>query len=214
MNRFGTICAALGLACLGAAPASATTIFDDDFTEIVTFEDINLGTTGSLTNFAIVDGTVDGYTDNGFGLPCPSAGCLDLDGTTANAARMESIDLNLTGGFDYTLTLNIAGSRRSGVADTLSFGLFDTLGILVQDTQTLLPGEGFLGLSIAFSLTADTTAKIFLDHAGGDNFGMLLDRVTLTQNDVNAVPVPAALPLLTSILAGFGVMGWRRHKRA
>jgi len=218
MRRLPTTFSALlfALSCVllfpPLAPASAASIvFDDDFTEqgaAGNFSQINFTT---LANFSIANGSVDFYTNGGFGLPCPSNGCLDLDGTTGNAARLETAGFNLTSGLDYTLALNIAGNQRGGASDSLTFGLISAGGVLAQTTVTLPINAGFQSVTVAFSALGDVVGRIFIDHAGGDNFGILLDRVTLTSSDVTTVPLPAALPLLGFGLAGLSLMKRRRR---
>ena len=51
-------------------------------------------------------------------------------------------------------------------------------------------------------------------NIGPINIGANLTSLTLTANSVSAVPLPAALPLLASGLGGFGLLGWRRKRKA
>lgn len=61
------------------------------------------------------------------------------------------------------------------------------------------------GLSTWFhwNITSNTTGSHFKNYGQGD--------INL---ELTPVPVPAALPLLASALAGFGLFGWRRRRRA
>lgn len=209
MHRYPALlcAAAFAISILFLAPTSsavAAVVFDDDFAEFGStpgFTSINQAT---LDNFSIVDGSVDAFTNTGFSLACPSTGCLDLDGTTGNAGRLESVGVNLTSGLTYTLSLNLSGNQRNAAVETLTFGLLGTGGVLASESLNVLSNSGFFLTSLDFTATATTVAQIFIDHDGGDNFGIILDRVTLTSNTVSTVPLPAALPLLALGLAGLG----------
>ncbi len=209
MSVFRFFIAAMLLTAPVAAPAATTTIFTEDFAEEVA------GATGTvatlnfagLDQFDIVDGAVDLFTNGGFGLPCGSAGCLDLDGTVGNAARLESKSaLSFASGASYDFTLDISGKNGNG-NESLTFGVIggpsQVLSMPVNDNAARTVTLSFIG--------AGSVAKIFIDHAGGDNFGILLDAVTITETTGAAViPLPAALPLMLAGLGGLAYVGRRR----
>lgn len=207
MKFLGTTCAA-ALMLASAASATTTTLFDDDFAAEVAGAAGTVQTNNftGLANWTVTEGTVDLYTSGGFGLPCGSAGCLDLDGSSANAGRLETTaGFTFLAGATYTLSLDFAGRNRDG-DETLTFGV---AGIFTQALSFLSADLTDVTESVTFSVGSDVMGGLFIDHDGGDNFGMLLDRVTLTQT-MAVIPVPAAGFLLLAGLGGLGAMRRRR----
>ena len=203
----------LALAPFSASAAAVTVFFDDFAAEVVGkpttgFSQINFS---PLSQWDIVDGSVDLFTNLGFGLPCGSEGCLDLDGTTSNAARLESkSSFNFMSGVSYDLTLNISGKNGNG-SESLTFGLVggqtQVLSMPAGDNGARLETLSFIG--------GGSAAKLFIDHDGGDNFGILLDSVTLSADmgpQPGVIPLPATLPLVVGALAALGVVGARRRR--
>jgi hypothetical protein len=193
--------------------AVAATLFDDDFAADVA----GMPTTGfAQTNFSplsqwdIKDGAVDLFTNGGFGLPCGSAGCLDLDGSVANAVRMETTSaISFVVGAVYEMTLIISGKNGNG-GESLTYGIVGG-----QSGSLSMPSGDNVARTVSFSFApgAAFSAKLFVDHAGGDNFGILLDRVTLTETTPTpgVVPLPATLPLAVGALVALGLVRARRR---
>lgn len=205
--------AAILAVCLpGLASAATTTLFDDDFAPEVagavgTVSTLNF--TG-LTNWTITDGAVDLFTNGGFGLPCGSAGCLDLDGSVTNAVAMQTnVAFSFVTGNTYDLALDLSGRNSSG-AESLDFGILGGPSV----NYSVAAGAPAAGIqTLSFTALSDFSGAIFLDHAGGDNFGLLLDRVTLTEttpNGIAPVPLPASSLLM---VAGFGALALQRRRR-
>jgi hypothetical protein len=69
---------------------------------------------------------------------------------------------------------------------------------------------GYAQAGVPTPSSSTVIARIVFDHAGGDNFGLLLDNVELNAR-VSSVPEPASLMLLGSGLAGPAV--WRRNRQ-
>lgn len=207
--RKATVALAL-LAVPAMASAAPFTLFTEDFAE----ELASVSPANQVTNFAaldqftITDGTVDLFGNGGFGLSCPSFGCLDLDGSTDNAVRMETAALGFLAGVDYTLSFNIRGNERNQADDTLTVGIDN--GVLAGQTLTRAANDPYGVVSYMFTVAADTNGKLFFDHAGGDNFGILLDRVDIV-GDSAVVPLPATLPLIVGALGLLGVARARRR---
>jgi hypothetical protein len=201
---------ALALA-LSPLAAGATTLFDDDFAaEVPNSPGVAVLNFGSLTQWDITDGAVDLFTNGGFGLPCGSAGCLDLDGSVQNAVRMETkASLAFVAGDVYQMTLVISGKNGNG-SESLSYGIVGGPGSTLS-----MPSGDNAGRTVSFSFLPGVgfSAKLYVDHAGRDNAGILLDRVTVTgpTSQPGVVPLPATLPLAVGALASLGLVRARRR---
>lgn len=208
MIKFSALAAVL-LAMPVAGEAATVTVFSEDFASEVAGKGLpvqQVNFTG-LDQFDIIDGSVDLFTNGGFGLPCGSGGCLDLDGTSSSAARIESSsDLTFAAGLAYEITLGISGKNRNG-SETLTFGVLGGASSVVSmpsgDNSARIETLAFTGTGIS--------APIFIDHDGGDNFGILLDSVTVAETTA-PVPLPASLPLLLAALGGAALLGRRRGR--
>lgn len=202
-----TVLSGLALCFLAMAPiANAAVIFEDDFNHGQSAT-INWAVApGSFTNWNITDGSVDAYTNGGFGLPCTSLGCLDLDGTTNNAATLETQQIfNFAAGETYRLVLLIGGAQRNAPDDLLGVSIAG-FGINLS-----VPSASSISETIIdFSPASAQSTSLLLEHAGGDNFGVLLDKVTLSSLGNGNVPSPGTLALLGLGIAGFGLR--RRQK--
>lgn len=201
------------VATLAALPVGAnatTVIFFDDFAAEVANASGTVATTNftGLVNWTITDGAVDLFTNGGFGLPCGSAGCLDLDGSTSNAVTMNTNSaFAFVAGSIYDIAINISGKNGSN-AETLSFGL---TGTTLSRTFTMPTGDTAARIeTLSFTAASDFSASLFIDHFGGDNRGILLDSVTVSL-DAAPVPLPASLPLLA---AAGGALALIRRRRA
>jgi hypothetical protein len=194
---------------LGAAlPASAaTTLFSDNFNAET------LGLNATLSQWNIQRGSVDVIGNPGFFDIYPGNGrYLDLDGSTGAAGRIESMALfPLVVGETYRLSFSYGRNPGLGLTpESMRFGVTDNFAdpfslLLNQSIPTLL--------SFSREFTASAAGgRIFFDHAGGDNAGIVIDNVLLESLDRTAVvPVPAALPLMLAGLAGLGFIARRRR---
>jgi hypothetical protein len=206
MKKRLTFCAAI---LMSSATAQAATLFDDDFAAEVASATGTVATINftALENWDIIGGAVDLLTNGGFGLPCGSTGCLDLDGSVRDGVQMETkTAFSFTAGTTYNLALDFAG-RNGGGAETITFGLSAGVRIL-----NFAPADATdVTETLSFTAATDFSSTLFIESAGGDNFGMLLDRVTLSSDAAPVVPLPASSLLLG---AGIGALAWRARKRA
>jgi len=111
-------------------------------------------------------------------------------------------------GFDVLLFVNLMDEIATGAGlgvDPLSGGT----GFLAD-----LPAE-MAALSVFATLIPEegTTFSAAFDGFGIFDVELAQGETQFILANVTAVPVPAAFPLLASVLVGFGVMGWRRRKR-
>lgn len=205
MSRLTRLAALAALAASGMASpvllpnAQAAIIFSDDF------EAEAFGINTTLDNWDITDGTIDVVGPSSFGLSCNgSSKCLDLDGSSNNAGRIETelLSLNLTG--THSLSFDLSGNQRGGANDTVQV----FIGATLLDTITLAPSAGFSTHTLLFNVPSATNTRIIFDHAGGDNFGLILDNVVL--RGPTGVPEPMTLSLLGAGLIGIG--GLRRRR--
>lgn len=192
----------------GYVQAAPVVLFADDFeSEAAT------GTTFNYTAFTswnVVNGTVDLISSGDFSIDCVGmmGWCVDLDGTTDTAGRLESKSaFALTPSVTYTLTFDISGNQRVPGTDSMTFGLTDGSTEIFSDTITKSITDPFETITRNITVTSATNAMLFFDHAGGDQFGLILDSVTLT-----AVPIPPAIWLLGTGL--LGLIGISRRKKA
>jgi len=205
----------LFITALFSVNAMAVLLFDDDFDE----DDItgsHLNFTG-LNEWVITDGTVDAFVNGGFGLSCPSTGCLDLDGSTGDAVTMETDAVfNFVNTELYLLELIVSGNQRGG-SDSFAFGVPGVA--LLQASGTVASTDPFSPFTFLF--TSSSSSVIEIEHAGGDNFGVILDRVRLCTvpdrstftcaNGNGSVPEPGTIVLIGLGLAG---LGFARRKKA
>jgi PEP-CTERM motif len=199
----GAVALAVVALAAAASPASATVIFSDDF-------DANsLGLNSTPTGWSAVGGTVDIvgtglFTSLCAGGPSP-ARCIDLDGSTGDAADLQTSVAIPTAG-SYLLSFWLQPNDRGGDSDTvtISFGSYSeifTLPSLGNDADSWV----FYQRSVSFGGAGAQTLSF--DHAGGDNVGILLDNVQVE----TAVPEPATLLLLGS---GITALTVRRRRRS
>ncbi|EIC23434.1 hypothetical protein [Thiorhodovibrio frisius] len=133
---------------------------------------------------------------------------LDAHNDSANSG-MKSDDINVTGG-TYKLSFQYTGRTENAETNRIDYGYIFGNDTLLQDQWTIsgTVSEGWQLITQTFTLdSADTLNLTFFALGDDDTLGGFIDDVKLT-----AVPIPAALPLFMSALAGLGFVGFRRRK--
>ncbi len=185
----------LGLATL---PAHAAVVFSDSF-------DANArGLNRVPAGWTVSNGTVDIIGTGFFDLQPGNGNYIDLDGSVGNAGDL-SIQLTLTGGVLHTLSYDLAGSQR-GDRNTVNIAFGSS-----TDSQSLASSVPFSTFTLDFTPLATGSYTLMFSHAGGDNLGLLLDRVVVTSFPRGNVPEPASLALA---LLGLAAAGAARRRKA
>ncbi|AKE63138.1 Alkaline phosphatase [Microcystis aeruginosa NIES-2549] len=168
-----------GLDINGNAFGSILTLLNDNFNS----ERGGSGTLNytDLINWSITNGSVD-LIGNGYIDLQPGNGLyLDLDGSTRNAARLESKQtFNFNSGELVTLQFSLANNGSATNSATVS------LGNLFSEIFSLTGSPPFTTFTRSFQINNSSSGKLIFDHAGGDNLGLLLDNVILTSETGNA----------------------------
>lgn len=179
---------------LALSPAlSHAAVFSDNFDT----DTLALNQTTFNGGWVVTGGTVDLIGDPGFFDFLPGNGrYVDLDGSTNQAGEFHK-DLSLTGGQEYKLFFDLAGSQRGSDEHVhVNFGS-------AADDYTVNSGDGFSTRTISFTPSTTGTYSLIFQNLGGDNVGALLDNVSV-------VPEPETYAML---LAGLGLLGFMARRR-
>ncbi|MBX3601933.1 MAG: PEP-CTERM sorting domain-containing protein [Rubrivivax sp.] len=202
------------LAALAAAPAQAGVIFSDNFDADSAASVLNFN---GLINWTVSGGTIDYIRSGGFGISCVggTGGCLDMDGSAGNAGRITTRQVfDFDDGVEYTFEMMLSGNQRGGASDTVTYGLISvdtgfestlSAGPLAPNAPFATFGGSLLGQNFAGNW------RFFIEGAGGDNIGAILDNVVLRDNRTANVPEPATLLLSGLALLAAGAV--RRRGR-
>ena len=161
--------------------------------------------------WTVSDGSVDVIGNNPayWNLLPGNGNYIDMDGSTNDAGKITSADIDLAPG-DYVLYFDYAGNHRNGAADTMIVTVNGVTGASTTITNILATTPLTTG-SIAFSITSATTVTISFEGLGGDKVGNLLDNVALDAvGGENVVPAPGAV-FLGSF--GIGIISWLRRRK-
>jgi hypothetical protein len=197
-------------AAFTAAVPGATTV--EDFTSSPHFP-ISTGILNSATNIPSI-GITPGVILPGvtYSTPVATGNFFNIDG---GAGGYVGGFLDSVVGLK-TLTITFDNPQVGFGFDTAdlmgSFNVQIFSGATVLSNQTF-SGARFYGFQDS---SADITSVTITGAAAGGNvIGFDLDNFTYNATPtVSAVPVPAALPLFATGLAGLGLLGWRRKKAA
>ena len=197
--------ALVALATLG--PAQASTVFFDGFESSAR----KLSTANLQQNVAgwnVTAGGVDVIGTNFFEW-YGKGRYLDMNGSTKTPGRIEKTIGGLTAGKTYTLGFDYGYNKNSGTNERLSFGIAGLSGSINPADFALVMPPTFQKALYRFKATAASHNLFFADTGATpkDNGGAILDNV-----EINAVPLPAGLPLLAAALGGLALL--RRRSRA
>ena len=159
------------------------------------FESSSLGAT-SFADFSVTSHSVVNTQILGLG---PTSGTQFLNNPNAGIGTITFTFTSLTPVFG----INMVDALDTGVVGSLSFST--NTGANGTIANTPLPNANVLFFGITDFMTPFTSIS-FTDTLGTD--GVAFDDA---YTQVSAVPLPAALPLFLSALAGLGLMGWRRR---
>lgn len=194
----------LGAGLALASTGHAATLFTDNFDGDSASTQLNF--TG-LTNWTVSGGAIDYIRSGGYGISCVggSGGCLDMDGSTGVAGRITSVaTFSITAGVAYSFTGQVSGNQRGGASDSITFGLIDavTNAFLGSGTTSgILASDPFSTTGLWFVMSTDHVVRLYVETAGGDNIGPILDNVAFSDDRTAAVSEPG-----TTMLAGLGLL--------
>jgi hypothetical protein len=202
------------LAALAAplAPASAASVFNENFDAIAGgFYDFG----SHPGKFAVTSGNVDIFGSAPSPYPCGAVGngCLDLNGIVAGGVTSNPIAV--IAGRTYTISFDLAGNATPQLpSDTSPYTLDVSFGGATHSFAAA-PLEAFR--TITFDVVAGVsgnTALGFLSTSPNvpTYWGAVLDNVSVTTPDsTGAVPEPASWAMM---LIGFGLAGYGLRRTA
>ncbi|RMF35976.1 MAG: PEP-CTERM sorting domain-containing protein [Alphaproteobacteria bacterium] len=182
--------------------AGAVTVFSDNF------NGESVGQNVTLSKWQVRQGSVD-VLGPGLGSVYSGTGkYVDLGGSTNKAGTIRTRRIKLVKGATYRLSFDV------GVAGTkperLVFGLYRNVRYALKSPKGGLPA--MKRVSRTFTATSGA-GWLFFKGFGRDNSGALIDNVRLRKlSPPQPVPVPAALGLFATAIAGLGLIGLRRRR--
>jgi hypothetical protein len=112
--------------------------------------------------------------------PLPGNGLyIDMDGSCDTAGRMESKETFTLEPGTYKFELVIAGNNQDGPTDNMTI----SVGTVFSQAISMAENEPFQIRDYTFTVSAASTGKIVLDHAGGDKQGILIDVIRLRKTN-------------------------------
>lgn len=207
LNKIGialTALAAIGFASTNSVrAASVTTLLQDNFNQ--ENRRVGLLNYNQFANWNVIKQSVD-LIGNGYFDFLPGNGLyVDMDGSTGQAGTIQSKTIfDFQPGDTVDLSFQLAGNQRNNVTDSVTV----SLGNLFIETFSLPRSQGFTNFTRSFTVASITKATLDFKAIGGDNFGLLLDNVTLTKS----VPEPGSIMGLLAFGA-FGATSLRKRKQ-
>ena len=222
------ILTALAAAAVMAMPASAVTIFSQNFDTVP-----RANNTTNVPGFTVTGG-VDVISSGTAGVLCVGAAgrCLDLVGSP-NVGSITSTPINFNAGRLITVSFHLSGNPRAGTpADIFNFALgftnpeniaaftlvsgfqgsYGSTGPAITSmgtyTESLVRNRPFVSYALSFVPTsAGSLLLTFAGRGPNDSAGPILDNVLVGSQ---VVPEPSTWLML---LAGFGMVGVAARRR-
>ena len=221
------ILTALAAAAVMAMPASAVTIFSQNFDTVP-----RANNTTNVPGFTVTGG-VDVISSGTAGVLCVGAAgrCLDLVGSP-NVGSITSTPINFNAGRLITVSFHLSGNPRAGTpADIFNFALGFTdpeniavftlisgfqgsygstgpgISTMGTYTESLVRNRPFVSYALSFVPTSAGSLLLTFGGAGpNDSAGPIIDNILVD----SAVPEPSTWLML---IAGFGMVGVAARRR-
>jgi hypothetical protein len=221
------ILTALAAAAVMAMPASAVTIFSQNFDSAP-----RANNTTNVPGFTVTGG-VDIVSNGTAGVLCAGAAgrCLDLVGSP-NVGSVTSDPISFNAGRVITVSFAVSGNPRAGTpADIFNFALGFTdpeniavftlisgfqgsygstgpgISTMGTYTESLVRNRPFVSYALSFVPTSAGSLLLTFGGAGpNDSAGPIIDNILVD----SAVPEPSTWLML---IAGFGMVGVAAHRR-
>lgn len=224
------VLATLAVAAALAVPASATTIFSQNFNSVT------IGNNKTSIPGFTVSGGVDVVNSGSNGITCAGATgrCLDLVGSP-NVGAITSAPILFQGGQLITVTFDVSGNQRITNTDNFNFALnFTNPKTIISFTQVsgFQGSYGGTGVNLSgFGIYNETIARVrpyvtyalsfrptssgaftirFGSNGANDSRGPVLDNVSVTSA---VVPEPTSWAMLITGFAFVGLAARRRRQQ-
>ncbi|WP_395018288.1 hypothetical protein [Dongia sp.] len=190
-----------------AGGAQAATVFSEDFSGAGVGTHV-LGTIGG-TQFEVTSGDVDIIGPGFFSCVSGATKCLDLIGSAGQGTIKSNVGIDLIAGTTYTIAYaDVLQGFAAGPTPSIDYTV--SLGSHSFNLQSI-PTTTLVSLSFTAAVTELGALLAFASTSNIDgSHGPVLSGISI--DAVATTPIPAALPLFASALAGMGFVGWRRRR--
>jgi hypothetical protein len=184
--------------------------------EVSTADAATITPTSQNTTFSITVGPLVIPPPPQTGTVSPSPSFQQFDPSLGNLTSVDfSLDSNINTGSFTTLSFNAAITVDNGVPlnSQSTSGNYDMnftglVGAAGANNGAFYKGTGFF--SVVLTLTNNSGPPVTWDGQSSGETGLTL---TYDYTPTSAVPLPAALPLFATGLAGIGLTAWRSRRK-